>query len=159
MNSFIFCPRCGNKLVDRETDGRVRRACGGEGCNFVHYDNPLPVVAGIVEIEAGVVLVRSQGWPEKMFGLVTGFLERDEASADAIVREVQEELGLISTVEKLVGVYPFTMRNEVIIAYALRATGTIVLGSELADYRVVPKAKLRPWPMGTGFAVADWLGA
>ncbi|MEM9984913.1 MAG: hypothetical protein AAF804_07435, partial [Bacteroidota bacterium] len=28
---------------------------------------------------------------------------------------------------------------------------------ELADYREVPFAKLRPWPAGTGYALAKWL--
>jgi ADP-ribose pyrophosphatase YjhB (NUDIX family) len=123
----------------------------------VHYDNPLPVVAAIVETGAGVVLVRSHGWPDKMFGLVTGFLERGETPEQAVVREVHEEVGLDAKVTSLVGVYAFTERNEVIIAYALWADGEVKLGDEIASYRLVPKAKLRPWPFGTGLAVADWL--
>ena len=31
--------------------------------------------------------------------------------------------------------------------------------NELADYKRVPPEKLRPWPMGTGQAVTDWLAA
>ncbi len=139
----------------REHAGRERLVCAA--CDFVHYDNPLPVVAAIVETPSGVVLVRSQGWPEKMFGLVTGFLERGESPEAAVAREVQEEIGLVAKVESFVGVYPFVDRNEVIMAYALKADGEVVLGDEIVEYRVVAKAKLRPWPFGTGHAVADWL--
>ena len=124
----------------------------------MHYDNPLPVVAAIIETPSGVVLVRSQGWPEKMFGLVTGFLERGETPEEAVVREVAEEVGLTARIESLIGVYAFVERNEVLIAYALTADGAVTLGEEIAEYRIVAKAKLRPWPFGTGHAVADWLG-
>jgi NADH pyrophosphatase NudC (nudix superfamily) len=152
---YKHCPRCALALVPCDHSGRERLLC--EGCGFVHYDNPLPVVAGIVETAAGVVLVRSHGWPEKMFGLVTGFLERGETPEEAVVREVREEVGLEAKVLSLVGVYPFVERNEVIVAYALFADGEVRLGEEIAESRVVPKAKLRPWPFGTGLAVADWL--
>ena len=49
--------------------------------------------------------------------------------------------------------------NQVIVAYHVCAEGTITLGEELADYKRVPPEKLRPWPMGTGQAVSDWLAA
>jgi NAD+ diphosphatase len=131
--------------------------CTQPGCGFVHWDNPLPVVAGIVEHEGEIVLVRAPSWPEKFFGLVTGFLERDETPEQGIVREVAEELSLTGEVVAPVGVYAFPMRNEVIMAYHLRATGEISLSDELAGYKRVSVEKLRPWPMGTGLAVADFL--
>ena len=59
----------------------------------------------------------------------------------------------------LIGVYEFMRKNEVIIAYHVEATGTIVLGEELAEYRLVEPARLRPWRAGTGYAVADWMRA
>src|SRR5262249_55433593 len=71
-----FCPRCATPLNPRQTGGRERLACPGPDCGFVFYDNPLPVVAGLVEHEGDVLLVRSVGWPESWYGLVTGFLER-----------------------------------------------------------------------------------
>lgn len=149
------CLRCGVALVDRHDGERTRRTC--PACGWVFYDNPLPVVAAIVEHEGAVILVRNHGWPEKMFALVTGFLERDETPEAGVLREVREELGLEGEVVSLIGVYDFTMRNELIVAFHVRATGTIVLGAELADHRRVAKEKLRPWPLGTGLAVRDWL--
>jgi hypothetical protein len=47
----------------------------------------------------------------------------------------------------------------VIIAYHVVGEGTIELGEELAEYRLIEPAKLRPWPMGTGYALADWMRA
>src|SRR2546421_684867 len=59
----------------------------------------------------------------------------------------------------LIGVYEFIRKNEVIIAYHVKATGEIRLSEELAEYRLVVPGKLRPWRAGTGYAVADWMRA
>ena len=154
-----FCPRCGRALGTRDTGGRTRQACPDEHCGFVFYDNPLPVVAALVEHEGKVLLVRNHGWPEKWFGLVAGFLERGETPAEGILRELKEELGLDGTIVRLIGVYAFPERNEMITAYHVQATGAVVQGDEIAEVRAIPPERLRPWPFGTGQAVADWLAA
>jgi len=154
-----YCPRCATPLESRPHAGRDRLACPSDGCGFVHWDNPLPVVAAIVEHDGCVVLARNHGWPEKMYGLVTGFLEKGETPEAGVLREVREELGVEAELIGMVGVYPFFQRNELIVAYHLRATGELVLGEELAGIKRVPPDKLRPWPFGTGLAVSDWLAA
>jgi NADH pyrophosphatase NudC (nudix superfamily) len=157
--AFRYCPRCAMPLVERAEEGPPKLACPGKDCGFVHYDNPLPVVAAIVEHEGAVVLVRNKGWPESWFGLVTGFLERGESPEAGTLRELREELGLDGEIVRLVGVYPFEMMNQLIVAYHVRARGSLVLGEELAAFKRVPPEKLRPWPTGTGQAVADWLAS
>lgn len=152
-----FCPQCATPLSDLREEGRVRKACGKEGCGFIHYGNPLPVVAAIVEHDGAVILVRGQNWPEKMFGLVTGFLEAGESPEQGVLRELKEELGLDGEVASLVGAYPFELRNELIVAYHVKARGEVTLGAELAAFKRVPIEKLRPWDFGTGLAVRDWL--
>ena len=152
-----FCERCSGPLAPFVEEGRERARCGA--CGFVVYGNPTPVVTAIVEHEdEHVVLARGRGWPEKMFGLVTGFLEAGETPEAGVLREVAEELGLRAEVVALVGVYAFPMRNELIVAYHVRASGPIVVGEELEEIKRVPIARLRPWPFGTGEAVRDWLG-
>jgi ADP-ribose pyrophosphatase YjhB (NUDIX family) len=115
------------------------------------------VVAAVVEYEGKVLLARNVAWPEKTFALVAGFLERDETPQQAVAREVLEETGLTVTATHLIGVYEFRRRNEVIIAFHTPAAGTIVLGEELAEYRLLEPARVKPWPLGTGLAVADWM--
>jgi NAD+ diphosphatase len=156
-NRMKYCPKCARELVQREVEGRKRLVCPEAQCGYVFWDNPLPVVAAIVEHEGNVVLVRQPHWPEKFFGLVTGFLERDETPEEGVVREVKEELGLDARVESLVGVYEFMLQNQVIIAYHVIARGTVVPGAEIEAFKAIPPEKLRPWPMGTGHAVRDWL--
>jgi NAD+ diphosphatase len=154
---FRFCPRCACALVDREAGGRVRKACPADGCGYVHWNNPTPAVAAILEHDGAVLLARGRGWPSKMYGLVTGFLEADESPEDAVLREVREETGLRGELVGLVGVYAFAARNELIVAFHVRASGEVTLSDELEEIKRVPREKLKPWPFGTGLAVRDWL--
>jgi len=152
---YQFCPRCATSLVCQFLAERDRQAC--PACGWVHWDNPTPVVAALIEYAGKVLLARNRAWPEKMFALVTGFLEREETPLQAVAREVAEETALATTSAELIGVYEFARKNEVIIAYHVIAEGEIRLGEELVDYRLIEPARLRPWPLGTGLAMADWM--
>jgi NAD+ diphosphatase len=154
-----FCPTCAAPLAARESEGRLRQACTGPDCDYVFYDNPVPVVAALVEHGETVLLVRNKGWPEKWYGLVSGFLEKGESPEEGVLREVKEEVGLRGEIVSLIGAYPFVEMNQVILAYHVRAHGDIALGDEIAGVKAVPPDKLRPWPLGTGHAVRDWLAA
>lgn len=156
MEDFVYCPRCTAPLAELRVDGEPRRACAAD-CGFVHYDNPTPVVAAVVEHEGHVVLARNRAWPEGWYGLITGFLERGETPEHGTAREVKEELGLESDSARLIGVYAFERMNQVIIAYHVPASGAIVLGEELVDYRRIPPERCRVWTSGTGLALRDWL--
>lgn len=161
LEQFDFCPKCRTQLVEAERGGRLRRLCPREGCGFVHWNNPIPVVAAIVERDGRVILVRGQGFPETWYALVAGFLEPDETPEQAVLREVEEELGLPGEIAGYVGAYPFAWLNQIIFAYHVHlAAGEVRLAAaELADYKAVPLANLRPWPRGTGPALRDWLAA
>lgn len=154
-----FCPTCAAPLSARESEGRLRQACTSADCDYVFYDNPVPVVAALLEHGETVILVRNKGWPEKWYGLVSGFLEKGESPEEGVLREVKEEVGLKGEIVSLIGAYPFAEMNQVILAYHVRGHGDIALGDEIAGVKAVPPDKLRPWPLGTGHAVRDWLAA
>lgn len=153
---FQFCPYCGTGLSNQNHGGQARASC--PGCGFVHWNNPTPVVAALMQLDSGeVVLVHNAQWPTKMYGLVSGFLEAGESPEQAVIREVREELGMTCDLAGLIGLYSWAPMNQLIIAYHVRATGPITLGEELDDYKLLTPDRLRPWPFGTGLAVADWL--
>lgn len=131
--------------------------CSAEGCGFVHWGNPTPVVAAIIEHEGQVLLARGKGWPEKMYALVTGFLEAGESAEAGVLREVKEETNLDGEVVSLVGVYPFEVRNELIVAFHVKTTGEVKLSDELEAIKLLPREKVKAWPFGTGLAVQAWL--
>ncbi len=152
-----FCPKCGRDLKPAQIDGRTYLSCSSRSCDFVFWDNPIPVVAALVEREGVVILVRNKSWPQKIYGLVTGFLEKGETPESGVLREVKEELGLDGRIVDFIGVYSFFEMNQLILAFHVRVQGEIVLGEELAEMKMVPPQKLRPWAFGTGHAVKDWL--
>lgn len=154
-----FCPQCASPLVPGEASGRERLICS-KPCGYVFYNNPLPVVGAIVEYDNDtVVLTQNIGWPADWFGLVTGFLEKGEEPAQAVLREIREELGLEQAeIVEFLGIYTFYQRNEIIFTYHVRATGEITMDTtELQAIKIVSIPKLRPWPFGTGPAVKEWL--
>ncbi len=159
LATYKYCPSCQTALAERVLGGLIRKACPLESCGFVYWGNPMPVVAGIVERAGQIVLVQSHGWPKDWYGLVTGFLEMDEKPEDAIVREVQEEIGIKAKVTSYLGAYPFNKMGQIIFAFHLTGqAGEITLcHEELTSYKEVAIEKLRPWERGTGPAVKEWL--
>lgn len=179
----LHCMKCGSELVTRITTVKLehipihlkdsphntikRQVCEKAGCDWVFYNNPLPIVAAIIEhddelgLESsnGIILVRGRGWPSSWFGLVTGFLESREDPLEGVLREVKEEVGLDGKVVSFIGVYPFPRLNQIILAYHIKCSGgkIILQEEEIEAYKKVPIKQLRPWAEGTGGAVRDFL--
>ena len=156
-SDYNFCPRCAAPLQVLAQSGRERNACAS--CQFTHWNNPLPVVAALIQVGDMMLLARNAAWPPKMFALITGFLEAGETPEQGVRREIKEETALNVDKLELIGVYDFARKNELIIAYHAMASGKVELSEELVEYRMVEPAKLKPWRAGTGMAVADWMRA
>ncbi|GAA4422651.1 NUDIX hydrolase [Acidovorax lacteus] len=154
-----FCTHCAAPLapITLEEDGGARERLRCPACGWTHWNNPTPVLAAIVEREGQVLLARNAAWPGKAFGLITGFMEAGETPEQGIAREVAEETSLRVQSLALVGVYDFQRMNQVIIAYHAMAEGEVRLSPELLEYRLIAPERLRCWPAGTGYALADWL--
>ncbi|MBI3383908.1 MAG: NUDIX domain-containing protein [Aquabacterium sp.] len=156
--AFNYCPQCAKPLQAKVDEGVSRQACPDDACGYVHWDNPTPVVAAVVEHEGHIILARNRAWPVPFYALITGFLEKtDPSPEEAVAREVQEELGLQATGVNFIGHYAFPRLNQIIIAYHVPAEGEIVLNEELVDYKRIEPAKARYWPSSTGLALRDWL--
>lgn len=161
MKPYGYCPLCAARLETRLIDGVERKACSAPGCDYVNWGNPLPVVAALVEYQGQILMARNVKWPRGIFSLITGFLERKETPQQAVIREVKEELGLESEVTGFIGHYVFGEMNQIIMAFAVRASGEIMINSELAEIKLVPVEKLRNYDFGplyiTTAVVRDWL--
>jgi NAD+ diphosphatase len=162
LNTFTYCPQCAGTLapIEQVEDGGPKTRLRCSACDFTHWNNPTPVLAAVVEcVDRGgrVLLARNAAWTQRMFALITGFMEAGESPEDGIRREVAEETGLTVDTLSLIGVYDFQRMNQVIIAYHAAARGEVRLSSELAEYKLMAPEDVRCWPAGTGRALADWL--
>jgi NADH pyrophosphatase NudC (nudix superfamily) len=156
-----FCPQCATALEQRIVHGLERMVCPVADCGFVAWDNPLPVVAALVERGGEVVLARNARWPAGVFSMITGFLERGETPEEAVLRETREELGLDGLEARFIGYYPYLRRNQLILAFCVSARGDVVPGEEIAEVRLVSRRELGAYDFGrlalTQVVVRDWL--
>lgn len=156
-----YCFKCGSILYANKIDGQDRLCCLVRGCNYVFWDNPIPVVAAIVElVNQTVILAHNRSWGNNVYGLITGFLEKREKPADAILREIKEEINLQATYAHFLGHYVFEEMNQLIIAYHVKASGIPKISNdEIDSIKCIPIDKLKPWSLGTGPVVRDWLAS
>ncbi len=160
--SYRYCPLCAAPLapIEQVEDSGPKTRLRCAACDFTHWNNPTPVLAAVVECadrDGRILLARNAAWTQRMFALITGFMEAAESPEDGIRREVAEETSLQVDAVSLIGVYDFQRMNQVIIAYHALARGEIRLSPELAEYKLFAPADVRCWPAGTGYALADWL--
>ncbi len=135
----LFCNQCGHGLIREKAAGRPRPVC--PHCGHVVYHNPVPGVGVLCEVDGGLVLIK-RGHPPHQghWALPSGYIEADESSEQAAVRECEEETGLKVEVIELFGVDSFpegSLSSGVIIFYRARPVGgTLQAGDDAADARI-----------------------
>ena len=144
-------------MVTRLEDGGEKARLRCPACDYTHWNNPTPVLAAVIEYGGQVLLARNAAWAGRMFALITGFMEAGETPQEGIAREISEETNLETSSLDLIGVYDFQRMNQIIIAYHAVCTGEVKLSPELVEYKLYPLDKIKCWPAGTGYALADWL--
>ena len=155
-----YCPECTSEITTFTIDGESRLACSKE-CGYVFWNNPIPVSAGLIEINGKFLLARNQTWPKGFFSLISGFIEGGESPENAMIRETEEELGLKTISVEFIGHYPFPPMNQLMIAFVVKAEGGINLSDELSEYILLSKSELVSYDFGAlklGRIVVDqWL--
>ena len=160
---YIYCPRCGAPLADGIKFGRTRRFC--RYCGFIHFADPKVAVAGLVSDGAHVLLVRRAAVPRIGFwALPAGYMDADELPEEAVVREIEEETGIVVAVNGLHGIAPLAGWNErrgILIVYrAAPSGGELAARDDVSDARWFAPAEL-PWAElafeSTAQFLRDWL--
>jgi ADP-ribose pyrophosphatase YjhB (NUDIX family) len=151
-NPEKFCPWCGAPLVDRQVEGRTRRACSS--CPHVVYAHPTVGAVAAVVKQGSVLLVRRRVEPFRgHWTLPAGYLELDEEPWETARRETREETGLEIEHVELLGV--LTNRDDlrrqgVVVAYLARPVGgELRAGDDAEDARFFELGRL---PEALGFA-------
>jgi len=137
-----YCPECGTKAPNNNLENSSRFKCGANECNYVHWNNPIPVVAALVKHNEKYLIARNIQWPKRIFSLITGYLEPGEEIENAILREVKEELNLNGKITNYLGLYSFFEQNQIIIAFEVEATGELKTNHELSATKYLTNEEL-----------------
>ena len=132
-----FCPFCGNRLVDKHIEGKVRRYCNT--CKEPVYENPIAATCVVVADNRNQIWLVKRSVEPKIgcWCLPGGFMELDETPETAALRELKEETNLTGKLEMLLGicVNPSTAYGSVLVAgYLVREyCGEPLAGDDAAE--------------------------
>lgn len=116
-----FCSTCGSEIERKIPDGdnRLRHMC--VQCGAIHYQNPNIVTGCLVEQDDGVLMCKRAIEPRKgLWTLPAGFLENDETTIDAAVRETWEEAKARVEVVDLFTLFNLPHVNQVYVMFRAR---------------------------------------
>jgi ADP-ribose pyrophosphatase YjhB (NUDIX family) len=89
-----FCSNCASPVARRVPPGDSLPRWVCDQCGVIHYQNPLMVIGAIPEHEGRILLCRRAIEPRYGYWtLPAGFMENDETTAQAALRETLEEAG------------------------------------------------------------------
>lgn len=102
--AYHFCPRCGGALGVEQHEGQEFQVCSV--CKETLYKNQHVTVDAVLVQNGKLLLVRRARDPQKgWLDFPGGFVNPDEKPADAVVREVREELHIDAHVVRLLGMW------------------------------------------------------
>ena len=103
-------------------------------CGHPVYKNPAPTVDIIISQQPGEVLLIRRANPPLGWAVPGGFVEVNESTEQAAVREAREETGLQVTLQGLLGVYSDPSRDPrrhtISMVYVAEAFGQAKAGSD-----------------------------
>lgn len=100
---FRFCPVCGT-AYDEPMKNVWHKEC--RNCGYTFYENQAATVGAILRHNGKILLVKRAVEPAKgKWDIPGGFVEPDETTEAAIIREVKEETGLQANITKILGTF------------------------------------------------------
>jgi ADP-ribose pyrophosphatase YjhB (NUDIX family) len=145
-------------------DHRERHVC--TKCRFVHYLDPKVACGTIAEQDGKFALIQRNIDPRKGFwSFPCGFMEIDETTEQAAVRETREETGLDVELSGLLGTYSYADSFYggaiVVVVYRARVRGgSLRPDDDVCDARMIAPGEI-PWDalafQSSHAALRDWL--
>lgn len=140
--THTYCPRCGTRTI-LERAGWVRRC---ESDNLEQFPRTDPaIIVGVVD-ENDRLLLGSQGiWEENRFSILAGFVEPGESLEAAVVREMQEEAGILVANPEYLGSQAWPFPYSLMLGYTARYVGGTVTpdGEEIVKLRWFTREELK----------------
>ena len=128
-----FCAFCGAST--KVAEAGLSRRC--TSCKRTHFPRTDPVVIMLVEHDGQVLLGRRVGWDAGRFSILAGFVASGETPEEAVVREVQEESGILAHSPRYMASQPWPFPSSLMLGYEASADGgdPIPQVGEMAEVR------------------------
>lgn len=136
-----YCPRCGSR-TEMTASGHMR-ICPQDGSQ--HFPRVDPAVIMLVRDDADrILLARGPHWPQGHMSVLAGFVEPGESLETAVIREVQEEVGINVTDPRYMGSQPWPFPRSLMLGFFARATTTEIHCDpvEIAEARWLSRTEL-----------------
>ncbi|CAE8667495.1 unnamed protein product, partial [Polarella glacialis] len=134
-NSVKFCANCGGRTAPFRAGGN--RKCDECGTRFRPRVDPSVIV--LVVNGSKCLLGRKADWPQGRYSTLAGFVEFGETFEECVVREVEEESGVLvdPTSLRFVASQPWLFPRSLMVGYIAQADSTSVTvdEDELQDVR------------------------
>ncbi len=139
-----FCGRCGAPTEQ----ARGERAMRCRRCGLLAFPRLSPAVIVLIHRGDEALLARSHRFPEGMYSALAGFVEPGETVEGALMREVEEEVGVRVRNLEYRGSQPWPFPNSLMLGFfAEYAGGKIVPeAAEIADAAWFPADALPAIP-------------
>ena len=112
-----YCSKCGQK-TQAELSGLFRKC---PSCETEHYPRVNPVVIMMVIHEDHCLLGAGHNFPEGAFSALAGFVSPGETPEAAVLREVEEEVGLKVTKPRYIFSQPWPFPSQLMMGYTCEA--------------------------------------
>jgi NAD+ diphosphatase len=114
-----FCANCG--AATEIVEAGYSRHC--PRCGADHFPRTDPVVIMTVEHDRRILLGRRAGWPPGRLSVLAGFVSPGESAEEAVVREVQEESGIIAFDPRFVTSQPWPFPASLMLGFEAESDG------------------------------------
>jgi NAD+ diphosphatase len=136
-----FCANCGHATDIAEAG--YSRHCPRCGAN--HFPRTDPVVIMTVEHDGRLLLGRRSGWPAGRLSVLAGFVSPGESAEEAVVREVQEESGIVARDPVFVASQPWPFPASLMLGFHAESDGgePRATDGELEEVHWLPREAIR----------------
>lgn len=136
------CTRCG--AATEVSSGGWTRVCPQDASE--HYPRTDPaVIMSVVDEQGRILLARGRQWEgTTRYSVLAGFVEPGETLADAVVREVKEEVGVDVDAVTYLGDQPWPFPASLMLGFSCRAltTDLVLQDDEIATARWFSREEL-----------------
>lgn len=114
---FIYCPHCGNKLIDKEIgDEGMIPYC--EACRVPLWDMfSTCVICAVVNELNEIALIRQQYVSATSYVCVAGIMQLGENAEETAIREIEEEIGLNVEELQYIRSYFYDKKHMLMLGY------------------------------------------